>query len=298
MRRWWTAAAAAASEVADRPTLWLPGALAWSVGVGWIALLVGVARPPSQAELTFLGARTFTSGAWPWNALLLGTVTLALCLAAFGLAAAGEAAILRGRRARVSDVARIWLLGISCAAPAAVGIVILGLAVVLVAPVEFNAPDEGIDPVARTALRLAPVLIGIAIAAAGGAAVHAAAARDAVNGSSFDRALRSSVPTLTRAGRAAVIQIVALLVARVVYLVLAAMLLRVLWEPIRERLASAGIDPAVALLLVGFVAIWLCLVLGGGALHAWSSVSWSRVVVVADDNSGRSRQRMETSTGQ
>ena len=29
------------------------------------------------------------------------------------------------------------------------------------------------------------------------------------------------------------------------------------------------------LLLVGFVAIWLCLLLGAGALHAWASAWWS-----------------------
>jgi len=33
------------------------------------------------------------------------------------------------------------------------------------------------------------------------------------------------------------------------------------------------IDPATVLLLVGFVAIWLCLVLGGGAVHAWGSMT-------------------------
>ena len=32
------------------------------------------------------------------------------------------------------------------------------------------------------------------------------------------------------------------------------------------------------LLLVGFVAIWLCLVLAGGALHAWSAATWSRLL--------------------
>jgi hypothetical protein len=65
---------------------------------------------------------------------------------------------------------------------------------------------------------------------------------------------------------------------RVGYLVLAAILLRVLWAPIEQRLALDGIDAAAALLLVGFVAIWICLVLGGGALHAWGSVTWTRIL--------------------
>jgi hypothetical protein len=80
------------------------------------------------------------------------------------------------------------------------------------------------------------------------------------------------------------------LIARVAYLAVAAIGLRVLWAPIGLRLEAGGMDPAVGLLLVGFVAIWLCLVLGGGALHAWGSTSWTRVL-------GRSRERMETTTG-
>ena len=67
MRRWLDRIGAAASHVADRSTLWLPGALAWMVTFGWVALLVGVARAPSVAELTFFGAAVVTSGAWPWN---------------------------------------------------------------------------------------------------------------------------------------------------------------------------------------------------------------------------------------
>ena len=83
---------------------------------------------------------------------------------------------------------------------------------------------------------------------------------------------------LARPGIAAPVQAAVLFAAKMVYLVVAAMLLRVLWDPIGARLASDGMGPSSLLLLVGFVAIWLCLVLGGGALHAWGSVSWSRVL--------------------
>jgi hypothetical protein len=53
-------------------------------------------------------------------------------------------------------------------------------------------------------------------------------------------------------------------------------LLRILWIPI-GRQAESGVllAPASVALLVGFVAIWLCLVTGGGMLHAWSSIWWS-----------------------
>ena len=56
MHRWLTASAQAASHVADRSNLWPTGALAWMVTVGWLALIVGVASPPTDAELTFFGA--------------------------------------------------------------------------------------------------------------------------------------------------------------------------------------------------------------------------------------------------
>jgi hypothetical protein len=83
---------------------------------------------------------------------------------------------------------------------------------------------------------------------------------------------------------------------RLAFAGLAALLLRVLWAPIEERLALNGIDPAAMLLLVGFVAIWLCLVLAGGALHAWGSVSWTGVLGAGAIDRGASQDEMEPST--
>jgi hypothetical protein len=63
---------------------------------------------------------------------------------------------------------------------------------------------------------------------------------------------------------------------RCLYLAGAALLLAVLWSPIGAMLVSGGgFDAESALLLVGFVAIWLCLVLGGGAMQAWASAWWT-----------------------
>jgi hypothetical protein len=107
-------------------------------------------------------------------------------------------------------------------------------------------------------------------------------------------ALRRAPSVLARAGIGAVLQPAAVLVTRVAYLAICGLLLRVLWDPIGLRLAGDGIDAAAMLLLVGFVAIWLCLVLAGGALHAWGTVAWTRLLgptanaVAADD------QQMET----
>ncbi|HEX2222009.1 MAG TPA: hypothetical protein VHK06_05745, partial [Candidatus Limnocylindria bacterium] len=66
------------------------------------------------------------------------------------------------------------------------------------------------------------------------------------------------------------------LVALAAYLAVSHLLLRVLWAPIGVAL-DAG-DPLAAgtpLLLVGFVAIWLCCLLAGGVIHAWTAAWWA-----------------------
>jgi hypothetical protein len=297
MRHWWRESTAAAGAVADRPLLWLPGALAWTVTIGWAALVIGVGRPLGDGELTFIGAGIFASGAWPWNLVAIGVAGFAVALLAFALASAGEAALLRGARATTADIRHLFVLGVVCAAPVLVGLLALATATVIVGPAEFNAPNQELGPVARTALRLSPILVTIAVAASAGAAIHAAAARSVVAGRTAAGSLRGAPRALARTGISALVQASALLVARIIYLVICAILLRVLWAPIGIRLAEAGIDAAVALLLVGFVAIWLCLLLGGGALHAWGSVSWTRVLGARVTEPGGSRERMESSTG-
>ncbi|HJP71853.1 MAG TPA: hypothetical protein VJ975_09055 [Candidatus Limnocylindria bacterium] len=297
MHRWWSASRAAAGVVADRPALWLPGALAWVAGVGWLALIIGVARPPTTAGLTFLGAGIFASGAWPWNAVALGLGALLATLVALLLGAVAEAALLRGRRTNDRDVRGLFVLGVLCAAPVVAGLLLTAMAAVMVARTEFNAPRETVDPVARTALRVAPLLVVTVVAAAAGAAVHAAAARHLVGRTPLDESLKRGVRDLRLAGAAALTQASVLLLVRIAFLAVAAALLRVLWAPIGQRVELAGIDPPVALLLVGFVAIWLCLVLGGGALHAWGSVSWTGVLGTRIGGEGRSPEGMETSTG-
>ena len=106
MHRWLTASAQAASHVADRSSLWLPGALAWMVTVGWLALIVGVATPPTVAELTFFGADTFTSGLWPWNGIAIVVVALLLIGLAIALDSVAEAVLLHGRRATPAECGR------------------------------------------------------------------------------------------------------------------------------------------------------------------------------------------------
>ena len=281
MRHWLDAAGRSVRLVAERPELWLPGALAWTASVGWIPFIVAVARPPSVAELTFLGARIVTSGAWPWNAVLIGVGFVAVVLLAFAVTAAANAALIAqlARRApSPGDVRRILTVDLIAALPAAIVALVLLIALVGVAPSEFNAPEPAGGPVLRTIARLTPYLLLLGLTIAAGAALAAVAGRLAVDRRHrVPHALRSAPSMMIRAPLAA--HAILAFATSLAYLAFAAILLTVLWAPISAQLAAGGgNDVATTLLLVGFVAIWLCLVLAGGALQAWSAATWSRLL--------------------
>jgi hypothetical protein len=281
MHRWLPAAAASARLVSEWPALWLPGALAWVVTVGWIPFLVAVARPPSVPELTFLGARIVTSGAWPWNAILIASVASGTVLAAFVVVASANAVLIgmvERRPASVAGARRLLAASLLAAAPAAVVLLALLIAAAAIAPAAFNAPEEGAGPVVRIVIRLAPLIGGLAIAVVVGAAFAAVAARTG--------GVRAGARRLVRLDGAGWTQVLLAAALHAAFLGLVALLLSVLWAPIGAQLGVVGgIDLATGLLLVGFVAIWLCLVLAGGALHAWSATTWSRLLAAARDRS-------------
>ena len=292
MHRWLTVSAQAASCVADRSSLWLTGALAWMVTVGWLALVIGVTDPPTVAELTFFGAGTFTSGLWPWNGIAILVSLLVLIGLAIVLDSLAEAALLGARRTGSALVQRSLIVGVICVIPLLAIAVAFGASLYTVAPGTFNDPDPDGGPLLRTILALAPFVAGMLLAALLVSAIRAAAIRARADASPW-RALASAPARLRRVGMAAAVQVVATFLAGIGYLVLSAMLLRVLWAPIDARLSESGFDVAVILLLVGFVAIWLCLVLGGGALHAWGSVSWTRLLGTPDGEAGAGPQPVE-----
>jgi hypothetical protein len=278
MDRWRRASAWAAAHVADRTALWLPGALAWTVSVGWVALLVGVARPATDAELTFLAATVYTAGLWPWNAAAIVVAGLLVAGVAIGLHAVAEAALLHGPRVQLADVRSIFFIGLVSAVPLLAATMAFGVALFPIAPGQFNDPGSDGSALARTLTALGPFVVLMAVAAVLGTTLHAAAIRTVRNADGAREALGRAPAALADAGAAAIAQVVATLVARVAYLLLAAILLRVLWSPIDVRLGQDGFGLMSILLLLGFVAIWLCLVLAGGALHAWGSVSWTRIL--------------------
>jgi hypothetical protein len=281
MRRWLAAARAAATSVADEPLLWLPGALAWLVTVGWFPLVAATWRP-SVSGLTYFGSGFFSAGAWPWNAVALAVALVAMATVAFALAAVAESVLvgmLVGRRAGRAEALRLLGVAIVAAAPALALVLLGAAAAVVVAPAEFTAPGGAPGPLARTFLRLLPILAAVVVAASAGAALHAAAGRQLfAGGGTLLDALGAGARRLRRARWPALVHVLAAAVARLAFLAFATLLLIVLWAPIEVRLRSAGADAATVLLLVGFVAVWLCLVLGGGALQAWSSATWTAVL--------------------
>jgi hypothetical protein len=281
VRRWRDTAVASAQRVSERPELWLPGSLAWVASVGWIPFVIAVVRPPTVAELTFLGARIVTSGAWPWNGVLIGAAAVAVVLLAFVLVAAANTVLIGlvdGRPPGLSDVGRMLAVSLVSAAPAVLAAMVVLLAVAVVAPGEFNAPEPAGGPILRTAVRVAPYLALLLLTSVGGGALAAIAGRISVRRRTGTlRSLQSSA-TMAVTAPPAIHAVVGVLV-QLIFLGFAAVLLGVLWAPIGARLGIGRIEIATGLLLVGFVAIWLCLVLAGGALHAWSAATWSRLLV-------------------
>jgi hypothetical protein len=284
MRAWMTAAFASARGVADRPELWLPGALAWVVSIGWLPLVLAVARLPTDAELTFLGARFVTSGAWPWNAVLAGVGLGILILAGFAIVAVANAtliALVERRPTRVAMARRLFVTALVAAVPT---VALLALMVAMGASIAqgaFNAPEAG-AAVLRILRQLAPLLAAVAVAVVLGAALAAVVGRGSAS-------LREAPRLVVRMGGAGWAQVAIGIGIQVVFLVLSALLLRVLWAPIGSELEGGQIGVATGLLLVGFVAIWLCLVLAGGALHAWSATTWSRLLATGARSNDRGR---------
>lgn len=273
MRRWLDAAGASAGAVAVHPELWLPGALAWVAGIGWVPFVIAVAPPPSVPELTFLGAGLVVSGGWPWNVILIGALAMAVVVGAFTLVAIGNAVLLDmlgGRPASAAGAARLLGIALVSALPAALFAAVALVATAIVAPGEFNATDVGAGPIIGILLRLAPLLVALAIAIVIGAALATVAGHGP--------GLQGAPRALLGLGLDGWVQVGLGTLITVAYLAFAGLLLSVLWAPIGVALAGERFDLATGLLLVGFVAIWLCLVAAGGALHAWSAAMWSRLL--------------------
>jgi hypothetical protein len=282
MRRWLAAAVPQLAEVADRPTLWIPGALVWVASVGWIPFVVAVVRAPSQSELTYFGAGLQTSGLWPLNLVLIAAGVVAMVTIGVGLVAVGNAALdaqLRDRPFAAVDAGRRFVTSLVGVLPVALVVFVLLVATIAVAPAEFNRPQGDPGPVLRTLGRLTPLLVLGAVVLVSTAALAGLAGRAATEAGSVGGGMARLPLMLRRAGTAGALHIGVTAAVGVAYLLLSGILVRVLWAPIGAGLqAGNAFDASGSLLLVGFVAIWLCLVLAGGALHAWGSATWAALL--------------------
>jgi len=279
----WLARAASALKVgADRADLWPAGALAWLAYLGWLPLILVVAPPDADAIEAF-GVSTYLSQSFPLNAVMLAaTVVLGfavLCL----LSAAAEVGLQelasprsphpsRGR-ATLSAFAVILLASL----PVALVLLLVAYGVIAVAPAEYLSSDLATPVLLRIAAHVVPqlvvgLLVLVMVQAVAGISLRrvlAGAGHSAVASIGFGlRELRHR--PLATVGIAAVATAIDALM-----LALSTVLLRVLWMPIGIGLGDGLLEhPPTTLLLLGFVAIWLGLLLAAGAIHVAVSAWW------------------------
>lgn len=296
---WLRDARRAAQVVADRPDLWAAGALGW-LAYGGIFVFLGAIVPfPTPADLAFFGAGLAVSGSVA-PAVALGAALLGAFVTFVVLHAIGEAVLaaeLDGGRGWLAGVAGVIGVHLVAAIPVAGAALVLAQRLSVVGPAEYQSPDIG----GPLLLRIVGGVLPFAILAL----VVLVAAQVVVAGASWRVASRrrASLPAALRDGahdaiaepvRLAGIAL-ATLAGHAIYAALVFLMLRVLWAPIGAALAvGQARDIAVTGLLVGFVAIWACLVLGGGALHAWASAWWAialdeRAVAAASATAGEPR---------
>lgn len=291
MRAWLGSSGTAARLASDRADLWLPAALAWIVSVGWIPFVLVVVPLPGEGDVVTFGARLVTSGLWPLNAILIGLAAVAVVVTTVVLRAVGEAALARaiaagtgdsplgagGRRRAGRDVAALLGVRLVTATPTLLAVVAAALVFAAVAPDEFQSPDIGGETYMRIAGRMLPALVVLVLAMVLGAVVAAVAGHHVIGPrrESAPAALGEAFRELGRRPARLLGIAFSTVVGGGLYLVACALLLRVLWEPLEVALAERPIAAANLLLLIGFVAIWLGLVLGGGVVHAWASAWWA-----------------------
>jgi len=284
MVAWLRRGLAAAQVAGDRSDLWLVGSLGWLAYLGWLPLLLVLAQPDAN-DLAFLGISLYTSSAFPLNAFALGAAAVAtfslLCL----VAAASEVVLLRNAgpgetpgaplRRAVMSAFTVTLVSTLPAVGAAAAVL---MGVIAVAPAEFQSPDIGTPVLLRVAGDLLPYLVVFALALLLGQAFGGLAIRctQAASGRPVTATLAAAGRSLVRRPLTGIGVAGGGMLLDALNLLFTFALLRVLWAPIATALADGRLaTPATLLLLLGFVAIWLALLLVGGALHVAVSAWWA-----------------------
>lgn len=298
MRAWLRRGVAAASLAGDRSDLWPAGTLASLAYLGWLPLLLVVA-PFDASDIQDLGVSLYTSGSYPANVIALAVAAVSGFLLLGLLAAAAETALTQAmalpaeeRRTFGQRALEALPLILLATVPAMIAGAAVASGLAAHAAAEFTSPDIDRPVLLRLALAVLPQVGALLVAlligqAVGGTAVHLALRPGAAG---VRAALRDASRRLARnpwgpLGVAAVGWLKDL-----AYLLVSYALLRVLWAPIGAELGPGMMaTPETLLLLVGFVAVWLTVLLAGGALHVAISAWW--VLEVASE---RHRQRRAT----
>lgn len=268
----WLANSGRAARVAiDRSDLWFAGAVVAFAGAGWIVLLGTVAATPDAADGAGFGLQLAASPWWPWNLLVLIVAVVSGLASLLLVIAFGEVAILMSLADPVTDdppptVPRAMQ---ALSLPA----LVVGLVAVVVgwlmAPGVFGlvtGPSGDVPFVVRAVQSAWPylVVLGILIVLAqawGAARVH--------------RRTRPPDGAFGRGRPWLVAQAGVTLLAFLAFQLFTAITLAVLWQPLQIRLAGDGLaEPTTLVLLLGFVWIWLVLLIMAGVVQAWISAWW------------------------
>ncbi len=255
--------------------------LASLVYVGWLPLLLVVA-PPDGNDLEYFGVSLITSGFYPLNVIALSVAAVAGFILLVLLAAVAETALvglLRGRP--IGGASRMAWSGLAILLVATLPVLLAGAALVMalvsVAPGVYISPDVGTPVLLRLAAAILPYLVAVGVAilfgqSFGGVALRVAALE---GGRDTTGAIRAGLRRLFRdplgpLGVALVGWLKDLLLVVGGYL-----LLRGPWSAVGDRLSGGPpLRPEALLLLVGFVGIWLAVLIVGGTLHAFVSAWW------------------------
>lgn len=300
MRGWLGRGWAALRIAADRADLWPAGALGWLVFVGWFPLLMVVA-PPDAEGIEAFGISIYLSQSFPLNVLALAAAVVAGFAALCGLAAAAEVAIHRlaepgGTRPPAGHATfSAFAIVLVCSVPVVAALGLVLAAVIAVAPAEYLSSDLGSPILLRIAIRLVPqllvaVVVLLVMQTVGGVALRVSFARQGRAAiAAFADGLRTiRARPLEPIGVATIGLLLDGLMAG-----LNVALLSVLWTPIGTGLGDGLLSrPETILLLLGFVAIWLGLLLVAGALHVGVSAWWAMEVRGADRARDTSSERL------
>ena len=271
MRDWLGGGLAAARVAAGRAELWVPGAMVSFAFSGWVVFLAVVASPPDEGDALFFGVALAASPWWPWNVVALVIAVLSGLGTMLLAVAFGEVALLM----RLSD----YRHGVPLSVPRAAGrlglaaVPVLILAAVLLrasAPAfldAFGDPDPSTPYLVRVIGLSWPALLALVAAASVAQAWGALALR---------LPWRVALSTLRLRAHRVIPQAMLTLAVFLVGQLLTVAALSAVWDPLSGRLAEGGLsEPSTSVLLLGFVWIWLLLVILAGVVQAWISAWWT-----------------------